>query len=84
MDSKQLALLIQLNKVKQNLKDASSPYDIIVNPHTNRIYVSDLGKDSVLVLDGNNNTLISTIPVGSKPSVLAINTQTNTIYVSNF
>ena len=28
--------------------------------------------------------MVSTIPVGSNPCVLAINTQTNTIYVSNF
>ncbi|WP_217550942.1 YncE family protein, partial [Pantoea sp. GbtcB22] len=55
-----------------------------INPLTNKVYVSDLGKDSVLVLNGSNNTLVSTIPVGPTPSVHALNTQTNTIYVSNF
>jgi YVTN family beta-propeller protein len=72
------------NHIIKTLKYASLPYDIVINPLTNKVYVSDLGKDSVLVLDGSNNTLVSTIPVGLNPSVLAINTQTNTIYVSNF
>ena len=86
LNSKTITVIdaIENREIKPPLKYASLPYDIVINPHTNKVYISDLGKDSVLVLEGSNNTLVASIPVGSKPSVLAINTQTNTIYVSNF
>jgi len=73
------------NKVIKTLNYTSIPYDVAINPHTNLIYISDLGNNSIQVVDGNNNnTLITSIPVGSRPSVIAINTLSNLIYVSNF
>jgi len=73
------------NKVIKTLNYTSIPYDVAINPHTNLIYVSDLGSNSIHVIDGNNNnTLITSIPVGSRPSVISINIISNLIYVSNF
>lgn len=69
-----------------SLLDKFVPYDIVVHPDTNKVYISDLGNHSIAVLDGRpaNLTLLSSIPVGLRPSVLAINVNSNTIYVSNF
>ena len=38
----------------------------------------------IVVVDGNNNSVIDTIPVGSYPHEVAVNSVTNKIYVSNF
>ena len=48
---------------------ALSPYAIAINQITNRTYVTH--GDSVTVIDGANNTVISTITVGTAPQAIA-------------
>ena len=71
---------------------------IAVNPNTNRVYATSLGSSPhppltanpgfelpvglVLVIDGSTNRVISNIPVVS-PSDIAVNANTNRVYVSN-
>ena len=60
-----------------------SPYAVAVNPATNKIYVPNLGSDSVTVIDGaTNNT--ATVQVGVRPVAAAVNPVTNKIYVVNY
>ena len=44
---------------------------LAVNPATNRIYVVNNTGNSVAVIDGANNTVISTITVGTAPQAIA-------------
>ena len=55
--------------------------DVVVNPTTNRIYVSDIGKNVVYVIDGDENSVIETIVFETAPVELAINHNTNMLYV---
>ena len=43
------------------------PIDAGVNPTTNRIYVANTTGDSVAVVDGSTNAVITTITVGDAP-----------------
>jgi len=52
-----------------------------VNPDTNKIYI--ISGNNVVVIDGASDTIISTIPfVGIAPNSVAIDLDTNKIYVS--
>jgi YVTN family beta-propeller protein len=59
------------------------PVGTAVNPQTNRIYVANSGNDSVSVLDGASNTLVSTVPVGRLPCAAGVNPMTNRVYISS-
>jgi YVTN family beta-propeller protein len=61
----------------------TNPQQIAVNPVTNRIYVSNLGDNTVSVIDGSTNTVVDTISVGTVPEQIAVNATTNMIYVAN-
>ena len=54
------------------------------NPLTNRIYVANFNFDTVSVIDGATNIVITNIPVQVNPFRVGINPDTNRIYVSNF
>lgn len=55
------------------------------NPVTHRLYVtSDTGTTGTLsVFDDSTNPLITTVPVGTAPEGVAVDTSANVIYVSN-
>jgi len=61
----------------------SHPFDIAVNPTTNKIYINNIFSDTVSVIDGSNNTIDATIKVGVEPKGIAVNPITNTIYVTS-
>jgi YVTN family beta-propeller protein len=61
-----------------------SPFDVAVNPTTNKIYVIHQFPPSLSVIDGgNNNILNQSIPLGKSPVDIAINTNSNKIYIAN-
>ncbi len=55
-----------------------------VNPITNRIYVASMELSNVSVINGVNDSIVSTIGVGSTPWGVGVNAKTNKIYVSNY
>jgi YVTN family beta-propeller protein len=55
---------------------------VAVNPATNKIYIANLGTNSVTVIDGANDTTVQ-VGVGTDPQELAINPTTNKICVTN-
>lgn len=60
----------------------NNPYGIGVNPNTNMIYVSNFGNNTVSVIDGSTNNVVSTIPLGNfLTRGLVVNPVTNMIYV---
>ena len=59
------------------------PIGVVVNPVTNKIYVTNFIDDTVSVLDSIANTPLTTISVGKAPNSIALNSKTNKIYLSN-
>ena len=61
-----------------------SPLGIGINPITHRIYVANSGSNTVSVIDGTKNSVVTTIAVGDAPwSQIAVNPTTHRIYVPN-
>jgi YVTN family beta-propeller protein len=57
---------------------------IAANPNTNKIYVGQFITPSVAVIDGNTDTVSTTIPISSgQPTGVAVNPVTNRVYVAN-
>jgi len=60
-----------------------SPQDITYNPKTNILYVTNGRSDSVSVINGTTNKILSNISVGKRPGDIEVNVETNEIYVQN-
>jgi YVTN family beta-propeller protein/parallel beta-helix repeat protein len=61
-----------------------SNWGVAVNPDTNTVYVTGgTAVYNVQVIDGATNTVTATIPVGSCPTGVAVDNETNTVYVAN-
>src|SRR5947209_7290400 len=60
----------------------TGPSSVAVNPVTNKIYVANLGSNTVTVINGANNTT-TPVSVGRSPTSIAVNAVTNKIYVGN-
>lgn len=56
-----------------------------VNPLTNKIYVANQTGKSVSVIDGSNDTVTATVPLGAgaSPFAVVVNTATNVVYAVN-
>ena len=62
-----------------------SPHGVAVNPDTDRIYVTNQESDSVSIIDGKSQKVVTNdIHVGTYPHVVATNPITNKIYVTNW
>lgn len=55
---------------------------MVVNPKLNRIYLG-VSSGSIVVVDGNSNSIIQTISVTEDVSGLAVNLETSQLYVTN-
>jgi YVTN family beta-propeller protein len=60
-----------------------SPWDVAVNPSTNRIYTSDLDSNTVSVIDGASDNVVATVSVGANPYGVVVNPSTNRIYTAD-
>jgi len=82
------------NTVVATVAVGTNPIRVAVNPTTNRIYVNNWGggscngadtlQSTTSVINGADNTVMATIPIGCHPWGLAVNPVTNLIYVANF
>jgi YVTN family beta-propeller protein len=61
----------------------TKPWDVAVNPNTNKIYVANYSSNNVTVIDGATNAT-TTVPAGTQPKAVAVNADTNKIYVANY
>jgi YVTN family beta-propeller protein len=65
------------------LSVSSNPFDIAINPVTDRLYITNLHFGTVSVIDGSTDRLITEIKVGNFPSGLSVDPEINKIYVTN-
>lgn len=56
---------------------------ITMNIAGGSVYVANSGSDSVSVLDGTQNTVLTSIPVGVLPGGVGVNITTGKVYISN-
>jgi YVTN family beta-propeller protein len=63
----------------------NNPWGVVVNPYTNRVYVTNSGSGTVTVLNGSSFSTISTISLGpgSTPEGIDIDTSSSKAYVAN-
>ena len=73
----------QSEGIKSKVDVGFIPIDVAVNKEINKIYVSNFGDNTVSVIGGSDNSVISTISVGNSPYGIAVNQKTNKIYVAN-
>jgi YVTN family beta-propeller protein len=72
-------------KVEASIPLDYPPFDIVIDPETNKVYVLHQSPPSVSVIDGNNNVNLNiSIPVGKNPLDIAVNPITHKVYVVNF
>lgn len=64
-------------------KVGNQPYDITVDPDTNKIYIANYGSNSVSVIDAVTDKLISTIKGLNAPSSVYFNPTSKSLYVTN-
>ncbi|MDQ6723552.1 MAG: hypothetical protein M3Z01_04725 [Thermoproteota archaeon] len=69
---------------QQNLLHIGNrPLVISVNPHTNVVHITNSNDNTVSVIDGKTNIVITNIKVGSNPTGVSFNPLTNVAYVTN-
>jgi len=66
------------------LPDSSFPYALCYNPTNNKVYCANYYGDSVTVIDGATNGVITTVAVGGNPNALCYNPTDNKVYCANF
>lgn len=49
-----------------------------------KIYVANWGSNNVSIINGNTNTVVGTISVGTNPFGIGVNPNSNKVYVSNY
>ena len=69
------------NKVIDTIDVGKTPRRVVVNPDNNRIYVSNHFSDNVSIIDSTTNSIVESVTV-VKPFEMAINTKTDTVYVT--
>ena len=78
----QAGLYYASNITSPGIKVGDYPTCINVNQEKNLIYVCNSGSDTISVIDGNTNTVISTIFAGGNfPNAIAVDPTTNRLYV---
>lgn len=77
-----LSIIDGATNVPATLATGRNPYWVVVNPVTNKAYVSNYSDGTVTVLDGTSHTT-SLVAVGLNPYALAVNPVTNRVYVAN-
>ena len=63
--------------------NALNPSLMVVNTTTGRIYVANGSTNNITVIDGTTDSVTATIAVGASPVGVAVEAQTNFIYVAN-
>jgi YVTN family beta-propeller protein len=66
-----------------DLGSGQAPDGLAVLTTTNTIYVANSGADSVAVIDGDTLSVRSRIPAGPRPAQVAVNSDTEKVYVAN-
>jgi len=65
------------------LPDSSGPAALCYNSTNNKVYSANNWSNSVTIIDGATNSVITTVAAGSGPIALGYNTTNNKIYCAN-
>jgi hypothetical protein len=76
-------LNISLGAVQPTVDVGFYPVGMVVNSLTNRVYAPVTAEDKLVVLDGDNQSVLATVPLGDSPCAIALNPETDRIYVAN-
>ena len=70
-------------RVYTNVTVGDNPIGIAVNPNNNLVYVTNSYSDTVSVIDGKTNEVLTndTVTVGDNPIGIAVNPNNNLVYV---
>jgi YVTN family beta-propeller protein len=60
------------------------PQDLALNPNTNRIYVPTDWDNTMSVINGASNAVITTVPINVSRKYIAVNPTTNRIYLDSY
>ncbi|CAG7620248.1 hypothetical protein PAESOLCIP111_02260 [Paenibacillus solanacearum] len=80
--SRMLVLDGNTNKVIATVKTGRLPFNLAVNPRTNRIYITNFFDGTVSVINGRTNRVIATVKVGERCDNIAVDPRANLIYVA--
>jgi serine/threonine-protein kinase len=69
--------------VMATIKVGNGPTSVDLNPITNMVYVASPETNTIDVIDGATNKLVTTIPVANSPVVIAVSPKSNMIYVGH-
>ena len=72
----------QADWITKKVPTGRTPYALVVNPVTNKIYEANANDSTVTVIDGATNDTSKVAVVN--PAALAVNPVTNKIYAANF
>ncbi len=61
----------------------TAPISVAINTITNRVYTANHDNNTLSVIDGNNDTLMISTPVGNSPNGIAVSEKHNLVYVVN-
>jgi YVTN family beta-propeller protein len=70
-------------KVNGKLYAGSNPSGLLYDLNNNYLYVSDIGSNTVSVINVSSGSLITSIGVGSSPGYMILDNISNNLYVSN-
>jgi YVTN family beta-propeller protein len=74
----------KINKTIASVLVGHSPSDLVVNPNSNRVYVSNASDNTVSVIDGKTNKVITNIVLWNAKVIqtgqIALNSATNRVY----
>ena len=78
-----VAVVDGATKTTNTINAGSNPNAVAVNQVTNKVYVPNIGDNTVTVIDAANGSTTSTVSAGTGPTAVAVNPATNKIYVPN-
>ena len=55
-----------------------------MHPGTHTVYVANESDNTVSVIDGSTRTVAATVPVGTDPYAVAVDSGTGTVYVTDW
>jgi YVTN family beta-propeller protein len=70
------------NKLQRTIKVTGRPSRIVVDETTNRIYVTNTSTNSVMVIDGSRQSVMTTVKVGRNPVITPVLSPSN-LYIAN-
>ena len=83
-NSANIVIIDCTNNMKTNTITLPNTHpQITIDNKTNTIYVSNLGSNTISIIDSNNLNNIKNVKMGPSPFDLAVNPNTDMVYVTN-